>query len=150
MRPLFTVKYIVIHHTATPDDGFGMNMEAIRNYHINNNGWEDIGYHFIIEKIQNRYEILVGRMPSYQGAHCLGLNSKSIGVALIGNFNESPPPQEQWQLALKLVRSLMAIFKVPKDNVIGHREVNRVLGRVVYRGDCPGRLFDMDKFRAEL
>ena len=41
------LEYIVIHHTASTAKE---TVEQIHNFHINNNGWAGIGYHFYIRK----------------------------------------------------------------------------------------------------
>ncbi len=68
---------IVIHHSATERGS----VDSIRKYHIEVNGWDDIGYHFIIAQSG---EIFDGRPLSKIGAHALGRNSTHIGVCLIG------------------------------------------------------------------
>jgi N-acetylmuramoyl-L-alanine amidase len=160
MRPT----YIVIHHSFTKDSKI-VDWNAIRKYHMSyayngeiitreeahkllGNGerikrpWKDIGYHFGIEKIDNVYEILVGRMMDEKGAHCIqqGMNNKSIGICCIGNFDDELPPQKQMELCIKLVRSLMNIFNISRENVVGHREY------ASYKS-CPGSKWSMDEFR---
>lgn len=144
MRPDF----IIIHHSLTKDSGT-VSWGSIRNYHTGPNGWSDIGYHFGVELVQsgqsggyalNEYEILLGRMPDQIGAHCLGKNSNSVGVCVVGNFDEGPVPPRQWAKALQLVRWLRRQYEIPVERVLGHREAapNRT---------CPGKNFDMDRFR---
>ena len=67
---------IVIHHSATD----GGTVESIRKYHIEYNGWDDIGYHFIIYRDGS---IHAGRSLEKVGAHALGRNSTHIGICLI-------------------------------------------------------------------
>jgi len=132
--------YIVIHHSATKDSGT-VSWGAIREYHKRAKGWSDIGYHFGIEWMGDRDEVLLGRMPDQPGAHCIGLNSNSIGICCVGNFDELDPPEEQWQLCLQVVRWLMGIYRIPTERVIGHREWAKD-GR-----SCPGKRWDMGAFR---
>jgi hypothetical protein len=105
--------------------------------------WLDIGYHFGIEQIAGHYEILAGRMPNMIGAHCEFQNSDSLGVCFVGNFDNAPPPEEQWRRGLALVRALMFVFNIPADKVFGHRQFNPAKS-------CPGRQFDLEKFRREV
>jgi len=92
----------VVHHTATAADfnttsqsTSAANVRAIQNYHMDTNGWADIGYHFLVDKLGNRFE---GRNSSISakpsGAHD-GVNSNSMGFNLMGYFhspyNQTPP-----------------------------------------------------------
>jgi N-acetylmuramoyl-L-alanine amidase len=139
-----TPEYIVLHHSLTAD-GRTVSWDAIRRYHTQRLGWRDIGYHFGIERVGERYEILCGRMMNARGAHCLqyAMNTRSIGVCFVGNFDNVPPPVEQWDLGLRLVKTLAEIFAVPQDRVRGHREF------AGYKS-CPGLRFDTDLFRHQL
>jgi hypothetical protein len=139
-----TPKYIALHHSLTQDSG-AVSWNAIRNYHtkVKNPPWDDIGYHYGLELIGDHYEILMGRMPDIKGAHCIGLNGMSLGVVFVGDFTSKCPPLKQWQLGVKLVKYLTSIYNIPTKNVIGHREWD--LSRT-----CPGRMFDLAQFRAEL
>ena len=66
----------VIHHTASPD----WNVARFREIHINERGWNDVGYHYIIRKDGT---IEKGRSISEIGAHAKGRNHY-IGIALTG------------------------------------------------------------------
>lgn len=147
------VKYIIIHHSFT-EDGKVVDWQAIRNYHLSL-GWKDIGYHFGIELINNNYEILVGRQLDEIGAHTFGLNSISLGICLIGNFDDKEPNPNQLSKAVVLVRALLKIFNLGVENVIGHRETYILYKRGMISYDvlkenvksCPGFQFSMKKFR---
>ena len=130
---------IIIHHSLTKDSQT-VSVGAIRNYHIDINGWSDIGYHFLIEDLRGQTEIVVGRMPDRPGAHCRGNNLDSIGICVVGNFDLKHPPIQSWEKAVALVKYLKRVFKI--DVVLGHNELNA-------SKSCPGKYFDMDKFRAE-
>lgn len=139
-----TPEYIILHHSLTTD-GATVSWAAIRRYHVQTLGWRKIGYHFGIELIGDRYEILTGRLMTETGAHCREnmMNSRSLGVCIVGNFDIAPPEMEQWQTAVELVRSLCAVFSIPAKNVLGHTEL------APYKS-CPGVLFDLDAFRRVL
>ena len=136
------IERIILHHSLTKDS-VTVSWGAITNYHINHNGWDDNGYHFGIELINNRYEILVGRMLNIRGAHCRNHNEGSIGICLIGNFNETYIPANQWDLALRLCRSLMDIFFLTPKDVYRDRDFHS-------RKTCPGKNFNIYEFRRQL
>jgi len=133
--------HIVIHCSATRDTDT-LSWGAIRDWHTKHNGWSAIGYHFGVELVNGQYEILAGRMPDRQGAHCRegGMNEMAIGICCVGNFDKEPPPAGQVDLCVELVKYLMRQFNIPAENVIGHREVES-------NKTCPGLLFDIDLFR---
>jgi hypothetical protein len=132
---------IILHHSASKDGNI-KNWGQIRRYHINQRGWVNIGYHYGIELVDYDYEILVGRFENENGAHCPGQNSQALGICLVGNFQWHPVPLLQWHKALKLVRQLMANHNLKPEDVYGHREFKATA--------CPGKNFDMDKFRNDL
>jgi hypothetical protein len=135
---------IVIHHSLTLDNKL-VSWDNIRRYHTEKLGWRDIGYHYGIEKVDEGYEILVGRMMNESGAHTRqdGMNQRSLGICFIGNFDDNAVPDEQWYLGLKLVLSLCETLLIPRSQVFGHNQF------ASYKS-CPGRKFDMDNFRLNL
>lgn len=140
-----TPTHIILHHSLTKDSNT-VSWSAIRKYHIVDQGWRDIGYHFGIELIGEYYEILLGRLPDEMGAHCVaqGMNHGSLGICVVGNFDLARPCNAQWQRTLNLVRWLCQEHSISVDRVLGHGEVSKN-GRT-----CPGRFFDMGKFRTLL
>jgi len=139
-----TPKFIILHHSLTKDSET-VSWQAIRRYHIDTMKWNDIGYHYGIELVNDQHEILVGRMPNQSGAHCkqMGMNRMSIGICFVGNFDDGKPLPEMWVMGLRFVRGLMDIYQIPRQNIKGHREL------CDYKS-CPGFYFDLNKFRSQL
>lgn len=71
---------LIIHCSATPE-GQDVTVEQIRNWHINQRHWSDIGYNYVIYRDGSLHE---GRPLANGGAHTAGYNSRSIGVCYIG------------------------------------------------------------------
>ncbi|MCG8639131.1 MAG: peptidoglycan recognition protein family protein [Desulfobacterales bacterium] len=130
---------IILHHSLTRDSET-VSWGAIRDYHVNVNGWSNIGYHFGIENLRGQTEVLLGRFPDRSGAHCRGNNQDSIGICFVGNFDIQQPPEESWNAGIKLCRYLMKTYNI--QTIQGHRELDS--GK-----SCPGRMFSLDKFRTE-
>ena len=140
-------EFIVIHHFGYPKASFA----AIRSKHVEEYGWSDVGYHFIIGNGNGvpDGEVLRGRPIEKGACQSRGMNSKAIGILMVGNFDISYPSKTQWTALIALVMRLMQEHEIPADNVIGHREIYAMQGREPERS-CPGWKFDMDKLRKEV
>jgi len=99
--------------------------------------------YFGIERIDDNYTAMIGRMMDEDGAHTKGMNHASIGVCFVGNFDIAPPDPLAWDLGVRLVRTLQHVLDIPKLCVVGHRYF-------ASHKTCPGTMFDMDQFREEL
>jgi N-acetylmuramoyl-L-alanine amidase len=139
---LIKPQFIFIHHSLTRDSGT-VSWNAIRSYHVDHLHWRDIGYHYGIEEINGRAEILVGRFEGETGAHTKGYNRDSIGICLVGNYDVEDVTIEKWGLTLQLVKNICLRYEIPVKNVLAHREVTP-------HKSCPGNLFDMGEFRDDL
>ena len=90
------VRLVIVHHTATPNnyspDQAAAIVRGIDVYHVRSNGWDDIGYNFLIDRYGQVYEGRYGGITrNVIGAHALGFNTGSVGIALIGNFTRTKP-----------------------------------------------------------
>lgn len=132
---------IILHHSATAD-GPTVSWGAIRRYHMVECAWGAIGYHYGIELVGDYYEVMIGRLPYEVGAHTKGQNAISLGVCFVGNFDQEPVPDEQWQRGLWLCRSLISVFRIGRSAIFGHRDFANK--------SCPGKFFDVDRFRSEI
>lgn len=115
---------IMLHHSFTDDSGT-VSWSAIRRFHMQERGWNDIGYHFGVELVSDTYEALVGRALDTYGAHCPegNCNRDAIGICLVGNFDKAPPPDQQMiVLRDRLLNPLMDEFGITADRIIFHRE----------------------------
>lgn len=141
-------KFLIIHHSLTKD-GTAVSWGAIRKYHMDVKKWTDIGYSYGVELVGAHYEILKGRMDNEDGAHCLGFNDNSLSICLVGDFDAWSPPIPQLNLLRKLCRSLIEIYGIKPENVLGHRETYPLRGVPVEK-TCPGSSMDMAAFRLTL
>lgn len=113
---------IILHCTATPE-GRDYTVEQIREWHVKGNGWQDIGYHFIIYRDGSIHE---GRPLAVPGAHCYGHNVTSIGIAYVGGCTadgktpKDTRTQQQREALYMLVDQLKARF--PGITVHCHNE----------------------------
>lgn len=136
-------EYIIIHHSATAQG----DAETFRRAHTAK-GWRDIGYHYVIGNgtYSGNGEVETGRTEAEDGAHCNvdGMNFKSIGICLVGNFDIDKPTPAQMEALERLCRDIMERHKIPASRVLGHGEVKGAAT------NCPGKNFDMAAFRKRL
>ena len=143
-----SIKKIVIHHTATVknlDDP----KKAIRDiyiWHSLSKGWGDIGYNYIIDQQGNIYE---GRFGGEMvvGAHAGRGNHGSIGIAILGNYQDQDPPEAVLTALTSLIKEKAEKYNIDTEgtsvfrgetysNVMGHRDIMST--------SCPGdRLYAM-------
>lgn len=92
-----TVKAAFVHHSASGNNyrcsQAGSVLRSIYRYHVKSSGWRDFGYNFAVDKCGNIYEGRAGGVAKpVLGAHTLGFNSNSMGIAVLGSFGSSRPP----------------------------------------------------------
>lgn len=85
------VHEVVIHCSATrlewmEGDGLAAQVGEIREWHVRDRGWRDIGYHWVIGRDG---KILPGRAETEIGAGVAGHNQGVIHVCLIGGFGSA-------------------------------------------------------------
>ena len=91
------VRFAIVHHTAGPNDYSPAQaaaiMRGIQVYHVKSNGWNDIGYNFLVDRYGTVYEGRYGGIDkNVIGAHARGFNTGSVGVAVIGTFGTARAP----------------------------------------------------------
>jgi hypothetical protein len=89
------VAFAVVHHTAGTNNYTEAQSAAIVRgielYHVQGNGWNDIGYNFLVDKYGQIFEGRYGGIDRpVVGAHSLGFNSGSVGISVLGSYDASP------------------------------------------------------------
>ena len=85
------LRVAIVHHTA---GGNGYDaaqsaaiVKAIQVYHVKGNGWNDIGYNFLVDRFGKVFEGRGGGIDeNVVGAHAEGFNTGSVGVAVLGEY----------------------------------------------------------------
>lgn len=180
------VEKIVVHHTAGPNVCSSTDLYCQRRsvvaindiyyYHAVTLGWGDIGYNSLVGYDGRIYEGRAGPGPvdgdeplsePVVAGHALKYNKGTHGIALMGDFQNEPVPDLQYEALAKMVgwivKSKLAASgaidplafsdftptsgetHTALPNIIGHRDVNDT--------ECPGdylyeRLVDL-RYRAE-
>lgn len=122
---------IVIHHSGNGGETDPMGIE---NLHMTKNGWDDVGYHYLIRPDGSIYE---GRSLVLKGSHVEQANTGKIGILLMGDYednffdfsNDSLQPK-QLISAIELIKTLKGSFGQIK-NLGGHRDYKQST-------ECPG------------
>lgn len=101
------IKFLAVHHTATTAD-LNNPRQAIRNiqyYHAVKRDWGDIGYNYIIDQQGNIYE---GREGGEKviGGHSREINKVSVGISILGNYQNEDVPEAAMESLTKLLKSL--------------------------------------------
>ena len=138
MEPRKSTDYIVIHCSATKPR-MDIGLTEIRKWHVQDNGWRDVGYHYIIRR---NGEVELGRSIRDTGAHAAGYNHKSVSVCMVGGMAEDNSAEanftaQQWTALLDLVKQLKSNY--PEADVIGHNEISEK--------ECPS--FDVQKWKGD-
>tara|TARA_B100000427_G_C15254313_1_gene483605 strand:- start:151 stop:582 length:432 start_codon:yes stop_codon:yes gene_type:complete len=125
MTPRTKTDTIVIHCAATKPS-MDIGYDEIRKWHVEDNGWDDVGYHYIIKRDGT---LQTGRDESMVGSHARQVNGTSLGICLVGgvddnndwenNFND-----EQFETLKTIVLKLKDKYQIEK--IIGHYEVDDV------------------------
>ncbi|MFG3590013.1 peptidoglycan recognition protein [Streptomyces sp. NPDC047990] len=153
------VKAAFVHHTASGNNYRCSQapsvIRSIYRYHVVSSGWRDIGYNFLVDKCGTVYEGRAGGVAKpVMGAHTLGFNSDTMGIAVLGTFADTRPAAAALNAVARLTAWKLGLYGVnPRGktylksgggnlyrkgknvrlNVIsGHRDG--------FATECPGRL----------
>jgi N-acetyl-anhydromuramyl-L-alanine amidase AmpD len=136
-----------VHHSATAVGG----ARRFDSYHRNGNGWDELGYHFVIGNGTDTPDgcIEVGSRWHKQkhGAHTKTpdnyFNDHGIGICLVGDFTRARPTRKQMESLTRLTKFLSDQCRIAPTQVTTHHDVKRSTL-------CPGRYFDARSLRRTL
>ena len=156
------VQMAFVHHTVNANNYAPADVPAIlrgiQAYHMDSNGWDDIGYNFLVDRFGRVWEGRSGGIDRpVIGAHTLGFNTGSTGVSVIGDFTSTNPPDASLQAVGQLLAwkfSLNGVdpggtnvmtsgdsgsrwpagTRVTLNNISGHKDANYT--------DCPALLYN--------
>ncbi|AVZ73379.1 N-acetylmuramoyl-L-alanine amidase [Streptomyces lunaelactis] len=110
-----SVKAAFVHHTATGNSYTCKQapsvLRSIYRYHVVSSGWRDFGYNFAVDKCGNIYEGRAGGVAkAVLGAHTLGFNTNSMGIAVLGTYSSSTPPAAAVTAVARLAAWKLGLF----------------------------------------
>jgi hypothetical protein len=128
------VQLAFVHHTVTANDytpdQSGSMVLAIAKYHRDTNGWNDIGYNFLVDRYGQAFEGRSGGVEqAVVGAQAQGYNNQSTGVALLGTFSDAGIPEPAMATVAQLLGWKLSLHGVPCEGgltvVSGGGSLNR-------------------------
>jgi hypothetical protein len=116
-RPLSAITKIIINHTATPA---GVSVQRVAEFQVNNRNLPGITYHFCVTADGQVFQT----QPLEVAAnHSGNFSGESVGVCLIGNFTDAPPPQPQLDAAAALLAQLAVQLRLSTSQIFGYSEL---------------------------
>ena len=113
-----SVEVAFVHHTVTantyaPEDSAAIVL-GIARYHRDSNGWNDLGYNFLVDKYGQVFEGRAGGIDApVIGAQAQGYNSVSTGVACLGTFSEVAQSEPGMEALARLIGWKLTLHGVP-------------------------------------
>jgi hypothetical protein len=114
------VRMAFVHHTVTaneygPEDSAGIVL-SIAKYHRDSNGWNDIGYNFLVDKYGQIFEGRAGGIDqAIIGAQAQGYNRLSTGVANLGTFSAAGQSEPALEALARLIGWKLSLHGAPVE-----------------------------------
>ncbi|OKH97625.1 N-acetylmuramoyl-L-alanine amidase [Streptomyces sp. CB02923] len=111
------VRAAFVHHSATGNNYRCAQapsvLRGIYRYHVKSSGWRDMGYNFLIDKCGTIYEGRAGGVAKpVMGAHTRGFNGNSMGIAVLGSFENANPSAASVNAVAKLTAWKLGLYGV--------------------------------------
>ncbi len=150
--PVYTTpSHLIVHHSAGGNSAsdWAAVVRSIWVLHTRGNGWNDIGYNYLIDPVGPVYEGRAGG-DGVLGAHFSAVNTGTAGVCVLGTYSGTAPP-EAGMLVLRdtlawlagkwnidpLGRSVHVASGLELNHVSGHRDAG-LSPRASGATECPG------------
>ena len=153
------VRAAIVHHTVTANAYSRAQVPAailaVCRFHRNTNGWNDIGYNFVVDRFGGIWEGRAGGVDeAVYGSQAQGYNGQTTGIANLGEFTSVPQRDVAIGALARLIRWKLGNHGVPTYGTTTltsaggpsarypygyRRSFQRVLGhRDTGRTACPG------------
>ena len=133
----YPVTEVILHCADTRPDWMNgrplsEKVAEIRRWHVQQRGWRDIGYHWVIDRDG---KVASGRREAEIGAHVEGHNRGTIGICLLGGFGASADDP----FAKNFTAAQAAAAKRLIAEIKGRTAIRKVSGHNDYAEKaCPG------------
>jgi hypothetical protein len=123
-EPVFgDVQVAFVHHTVSANDYTAAEVPSIIlsicRYHRNSNGWNDIGYNFLVDKFGTLWEGRAGGVDqAVVGAQAQGYNSHSTGIATIGTHSDVPETSPALDAIARLIQWKLPLHGAPTQGTV--------------------------------
>lgn len=129
----FKPTQIAIHHTVTGEYATPLDINTMHKAR----GFSGIGYHALVYRARGGDVVIGdGRDDENVGAHTKGANSKTIGVAVSGDFQRQEPDAEQYGVLVGQCLAWCLKYGISPDNIYGHNSTPGNQTATV----CPGKI----------
>ena len=133
----YPVDEIVLHCSATRPDwmldrSFNARYRELRRWHMQDRGWSDIGYHWVIDRDG---EVLPGRAETTLGAGVMDHNTGVIHICLLGGHGSSQTDQFRDHFTAQQSRAVLSLI----GSIAGRTRITRISGHNEWAAKaCPG------------
>ncbi len=110
---------VIVHHSVEYEENDLATVRDIQNLHMDDRGWADIAYHFVVGKSGQIFE---GRALHVRGTHVSGYNTGSVGVVFLGDLHSTQPTAAQLQEGQRLINWLA--LRLALTHLAGHYAFN--------------------------
>ncbi|XP_030760411.1 peptidoglycan-recognition protein 2-like isoform X1 [Sitophilus oryzae] len=120
------VENIIIHHTVSEEcyslEECATSLRNIQSFHMDELEFHDMGYNFLIGSDGNVYE---GAGWHKIAAHTRGYNSRSLGIAFVGNFSSKVPSEKMLNALRKFLECGVKLGEIDQEyKLFGGRQVS--------------------------
>jgi hypothetical protein len=117
------VQLAFVHHTVNANDYAPEESAAIvlgiARYHRDHNGWNDLGYNFVVDQYGQIFEGRAGGIDqAIVGAQAQGFNSVSTGVACLGTYTSVAQTEAGMDALARLIGWKLSLHGIPTSGTV--------------------------------
>jgi hypothetical protein len=118
-----TVRNAFVHHTVSVNtysaEEVPAMIRAIYRFHVEANGWCDIGYNFLVDRYGRVWEGRYGGTHrAVIGAHAGGFNTRSTGVAVLGTFQTEAITAATYSILVPFLAWKLSFHRAEGDGTV--------------------------------